>query len=412
MLGHRVPLQNRIKIFIKQYPRPFWVLVIVTFIDRLGGALLFPFFALYLTNRFQIGMTEVGSLFAIFSLSSFFGVTIGGALTDRLGRRGMLIFSLIATSFSAVAMGLVDSMQTFTILALFVGILSDAGSPAYDAAVADMLPEGKRAEGYGLLRIVLNLSVTIGPAIGGFLARNSYLLLFLADATISLLAATILFLAFPETKPQPKEGQTVAAENLAQSFGGYGRVLRDRTFILFSLASLLSAFVYINMNTTLGVYLRDHHNIPESGYGLILSLNAAMVVLFQFSLTRRTEKFPPMLILALSSLLYAVGFGLYGIVSAYWLFLGAMVVITIGEMLYAPNSRAVVARLAPEDMRGRYNAVFSYSWGIAFAAGPILAGVVLDNYNPNWLWYIAFGLGVCAALGYAWLNRLTQPDRM
>src|SRR6266540_5342929 len=101
-----------------EYPRNFWIVVLVTFIDRVGGALIFPFFALYLTSKFHVSMTDVGVLFATFSLSSFAGSTIGGALTDRFGRKGIIIFGLIASSFSAVAMGFAPSFEFFFVLAL------------------------------------------------------------------------------------------------------------------------------------------------------------------------------------------------------------------------------------------------------------------------------------------------------
>ncbi len=385
-----------------EYPRPFWTLVIVTFIDRLGGALLFPFFALYITRKFNVGMTDVGVLFAAFAGSSFLGAFLGGALTDRLGRKGMLIFSLIATSVSSVLMGLVDTMQAFIVLALWVGVLTDSGGPAHQAMVADLLPEEKRTQGYGLLRVVFNLAVTIGPAIGGFLAARSYLLLFIADAIISLIAAGVVFRFLPETKPEAKPG--VQGESMAGTFGGYFTVLRDRFFMLFILACIFMGLVYMNMNTTLGVYLRDTHGVPELGYGFILSLNAAMVVVFQFWITRRIEKRPPMLMMALGTLLYATGFAMYGLVSAYVLFLLAMVVITIGEMIVSPVSQALTARMAPEDMRGRYMAIFGFSWGVPFAVGPLLAGLLMDNGDQRLLWYIAGGVGMLAAAGFLSLH--------
>ncbi|MCK4725023.1 MAG: MFS transporter [Anaerolineales bacterium] len=170
--------QQKITGLYREYPRSFWTLIGVTFIDRLGGALLFPFFALYITEKFSVGMTEVGILFAAFSASSFIGSMLGGALTDRFGRKGMVIFSLVSTSVSSVLMGLVNSLEAFFVLALLVGIFTDTGGPAYNAMIADMLPEKKRAQGFGLVRVAFNLSVTIGPAIGGFIAGYSYLFLF------------------------------------------------------------------------------------------------------------------------------------------------------------------------------------------------------------------------------------------
>jgi MFS family permease len=389
-----------------EYPRTFWTLVTITFIDRVGGAMLFPFFALYLTRKFGVGMTEVGVLFAVFSLSGFISSTIGGALTDRLGRKGIVIFSLIASSVSAVAMGLVTSFEAFFVLAMTVGILSDVAGPAHNAMVADILPEEKRAQGYGIIRVAFNLSVTIGPIIGGLLATRSYLALFIADAVISLITAALVWRFMPETKPAPKAG--AVQESMAGTFGGYFRVLRDLPFLMFMGTCILMTLVYLNMNTTLGVYLRDAYGIPESGYGYILSLNAAMVVLFQFGITRRIEKRPPMLMMALGAALYAIGFAMYGFVSTYILFLLAMVIITAGEMIVAPVGQALVAKFAPEEMRGRYMAVFGYSWGISFMIGPYLAGIVLDNFDPRFLWYAAGIIGTLSVMGFLGLHRRVE----
>lgn len=391
-----------------EYPRPFWTLVTAMFIDRLGGALLFPFFALYITSKFGVGMTEVGLIFATFSVASFVGAMFGGALTDRMGRKRMLIFSLVTSSLSAVAMALVSSLEWFLVLALVVGLLTETGGPAYQATVADLLPEKQRTEGFGILRVAFNIAVVVGPAIGGFLASRSYLLIFSADAVISLIAATVVFLALPETKPAAAPGTT--PESMATTFRGYIRVLRDTTFMLFMGACILTGLVYMNMNATLGVFLRDVHSVAESGYGWILSLNAAMVVLFQFPITRRIQNRPPLLMMAAGSLLYAVGFALYGFVSAYVMFLVAMVVITIGEMLISPVSQALVARFAPEDMRGRYMAVFGFSWTLPFAAGPLLAGLIMDNLDPRYLWYSAGIVGLLAVAGFLSLYRRPEPE--
>jgi len=85
--------------------------------------------------------------------------------------------------------------------------------------------------------------------------------------------------------------------------------------------------------------------------------------------------------------IYALGFAMYGFVSAFWLFIVAMVIITIAEMLVSPTGQAIVAKLSPEDMRGRYMAVFGFAWTLPVAIGPLAAGLIMDNYNPNWIWY-------------------------
>ena len=95
-----------------------------------------------------------------------------------------------------------------------------------------------------------------------------------------------------------------------------------------------------------------------------------MVVLFQFPITRWIERYRPLLVMTAGTLLYAVGFALYGFTSLYFMFLVAMVIITIGEMFVSPVGQAIVTRLAPEDMRGRYMAVFGFSWMVPYAIGP------------------------------------------
>lgn len=392
----------RIRAFIDEYPRHFWTLVVVTFIDRLGGAILFPFFTLYITRRFGVGMTTVGIIFGLFSLSSVFGNTIGGALTDRMGRKWMILFGLVFSALSSLWLGLVDQINLFFIGAVIVGLLADAGQPARQAMVADLLPEEQRADGYGIIRVAFNLSVTLGPAIGGFLAAKNYFFLFAADAIASLFVAVIIYLILPETKVViKKESQ----ETMGQTFKGYGRILKDSFFMVFLLASSLMVLAYLQMNSTLAVFLRDVHGVVEQGFGYIMSLNAGMVVLFQFSITRRVRAYPPMAVMAVGTVLYAIGFGMYGFVAGYGLFLIAMIIITIGEMVVVPVSQALVARMAPEDMRGRYMAVFGFSWIVPWAIGPLLAGLVMDYSNPRWVWYGAGLIGFLAAGIFAALHQ-------
>jgi MFS family permease len=390
----------------RQYPRTFWMMIAVNFIDRLGASLLFPFFALYVTKKFEVGMTQVGGLFAIFFVSSFIGAFPGGALTDRFGRKGIIILSLIATSFSTLFMGFVTEFQFFLLVAFISGIFTDVGGPAYEAVFMDVLPPEKRTSGYGIRRVAFNLAMVVGPVIGGFIAARSYLALFVTDAIVSAVVALMVFWMIPETKPASPEGKE--QESTAQSFKGYGQVLRDGKFMIFTFVCLLVWLAYINMNTTLGVFLRDQHGVPESGYGWLISVNAAMVVLFQFSITRRTEKNPPMLMMAAGSFFVAFGLLLYGLVSTFVLFAVAMVILTVGEMVTIPIAQAVVASFAPEEMRGRYSFVYGNSWGISLAAGPYLAGLVLDNYDPNLLWYACGILGMIAVLGFLVLHRALQ----
>ncbi len=397
-------LLKRTRDVYHEYPRAFWIYNIIVFIDRLGGFMLYPFFALYLTQKFDIGMSTVGMLFAVFSISGMVGSALGGALADRMGRKVVIIFSLVLSSISALGMGFAPTIEIFVAVVAIVGTLSSIGHPAHEAVVADLLPPDKRAEGYGIIRVVFNTAVIIAPPIAGLLIANSYLTLFLVDAVISLISAAIVLLALPETKPQAQAH--AKPETMKQTFAGYGRVFKDTRFLAFISVTVMMTLVYMNMNSTLGVYLRDQHGLPELNYGWLLSINAIMVVVLQFWVTRRLEKYKPLLMMAAGSLLYAIGFAMYGFISTFVLFILAMVVITIGEMVVSPFQQSLVASFAPEDMRGRYMAVSGLSWSISFTVGPYLAGLLLESANPNLLWAFAGIVGMMATLGFIVLNKV------
>lgn len=394
---------ERIRSTVREYPRNFWILIGSLFIDRLGGALIFPFFSLYITEKFGVGMTQVGTLFAFYAVSSFIGSLIGGALTDRFGRRSLMIFGLISSAFSALIMGLSKDFHTFFVFSVIVGAFAYMGHPAGQAMLTDILPEAKRIEGFGILRVVANLAVTIGPAIGGLIASKSFFALFIIDAIASSITAIIVYFTMPETKPEKRVDQP--HETIFQTFKGYSVAIKDGIFMAFLGVSAISVIVYMQMNTTLSVYLRDVHQITTQQFGYILSLNAAMVVIFQFWVTRKISRFAPMALMTFGTLFYLVGFTMYGFTNTYPMFLFAMVIITIGEMIVSPTSTALVARLAPLDMRGRYMAVSGFSWIIPSAIGPLFAGFIMDNYDPRWVWYACGILATVATLGFLLLSR-------
>ena len=158
--------------------------------------------------------------------------------------------------------------------------------------------------------------------------------------------AVLFYLFIPETKPEATA--EAESQSILQTFAGYGAVLKDLPYVAFILASMLMLLAYQQMYSTLSVYLRDNHGISPQGYGFLLTSSAITVILFQFWVTRRIKIRPPFLMMALGSLFYMVGFGLFGFVAAYWLFALNIVIVTIGEMIIMPTSQALAANFAPK----------------------------------------------------------------
>lgn len=389
---------KRLNQIYHEFPRLFWVVVGIGFIDRIGGTLLFPFFALYITQKFNVGMTEAGILLGMSSLFGLIGSTIGGALTDKFGRKRLILFGLIFSALSTLTFGLVNDFSILFPIVILVGLLSSISHPAQEAMIADILPESKRQEGFGILRVVANFSWIVGPTIGGFLASINFFYLFVIDAIISCVVAVMIFRSIPETKPEPHEHEK--SESFLKTVTGYRFVLRDTAFVSFIIANIIMMIVYSQMYTSLSVYLRDNHGINPQGYGFLMSTSAITVIFFQFWLTRRIKGLPPFLMMAFGTVFYMIGFLLFGIVTTFILFALNIVIITIGEMIIMPTSQALVAGFAPAEMRGRYMAIAGLSWTIPSTIGPGAAGFILDNYNPDLLWYIGGALCGLSVLAY------------
>jgi len=395
-------LDMNFKKIAQEFPRKFWSVVGVSFIDRVGGTMLFPFFALYITQKFHVGMTQAGVVLGLFSVFGLVGQMIGGALTDKFGRRKLIIFGLVFSAISTLAFGFINTFSALIPLAIGVGLLSDIAGPAHAAMIADILPENQRQEGFGILRVVGNLAWIFGPTIGGFVAGKSFLALFIIDAVISSLVALLFYLLIPETKPQNQPGEK--PESLLVTFKGYFQVLRHGAFIAFMAAGMLMGLFYQQMYHSLSVYLRDNHGIDPKGYGFLLTASAIVVILFQFSMTRWIKKKPAFKMMALGTLFYMLGFSMFGFVGQYWLFVLAIMIITTGEMIVVPTSQALAVNFATEDMRGRYMGVFGITWMLPATIGPGAAGLILDHFNPNLLWYIGGALCAISALAYYGLH--------
>lgn len=399
---------TRLKKFYDEFPRLFWIVVGTLFIDTIGSTLLFPFFALYITRKFGLGMTEAGILLGLSSLFGLIGSILGGALTDRFGRRGLILFGLIFSALSSLSLGLASNVQILYFLVIIVGLLSKIANPAHDAMLADIVPEAKRQEAFGITRVAFNYAWIFGTALGGLIAARSFLALFMIDAGLSLFVASILFVFLPETKPA-LQGEAKKNESLLTTAAGYRVVLRDLAYTGFTLASMIVLIVYQQQYSSFPVYLSKFHNIDSRSYGMMLAIAGLEVGLFQIWISRVIRKYPPFLMMMLGSLFFMAGFTMFGFMEGLPFFALAVIVATVGEMIFFPTNKALAANFAPEDMRGRYMAIYDLAWTLPATIGPAAAGLILDNYNPNLLWYIGGLLCTVAAIAFLdmhlWLGK-------
>jgi MFS family permease len=391
---------QKLKTTYAEFPRLFWVLVATFFVDTIGSTLLFPFFALYITQKFSVGMTQAGVLLGLSSLFGLIGSIIGGALTDRFGRRRMILAGLACSALSSLSFGLAEEINILYFLIIIIGLLSRIANPAYDAMLVDILPRTKQQEGFGITRVTFNLAWIFGTALGGLIATRSFLALFLIDAFISTLLTIVLYFYLPETQPQQPTAHETEQEPFVKTIAGYRFVLRDVAYLSFTLAVMISLLVYQQQYGSLAVYLRDIHHISSQNYGVMLSVAGLEVVLFQIWISRTIRRYPPFLMMGFGTLFFVAGFTMFGFVQGILSFLFCIILITIGEMITFPTNRVIVASFAPTELRGRYMAIFDLGWALPATVGPAAAGMILDNYNPDLLWYWGGLFCVISAIGF------------
>ena len=401
---------TKLKTTYAEFPPLFWIVVGTLFIDSIGSTLLFPFFALYITQKFGVGMTQAGVLLGMSSLFGLVGSMIGGALTDRFGRRQLILFGLVFSALSSLLFGLASDVRLLYVLVVIVGLLSRVSAPAHDAMMADILPEDKRQEAFGITRVVGNFAWILGTALGGLIAAQSFLALFIIDAVLSLVVAIILHRFLPETKPTLHvDTPETKSESFLTTVAGYRLVLRDLAYVIFTLAGMISLLVYQQQYSSLAVYLRDVHAITSKDYGIMLAIAGLEVVLFQLWISQTIKKYPPFLVMVFGTLFFVIGFTMIGFVQSIFLFGLSIVVITIGEMITFPTNKALAINFAPAEMRGRYMAIYDLGWTLPATLGPAAAGLILDHYDPNLLWYLGGVLCALSAIGFyalhLWLGR-------
>lgn len=417
-------MQTRLRQLYATFDRQFWVLMIGTLINSTGFSFVFPFLSIYLTERLGLTLTMVGGLIALNAATGLIAQTVGGSLADRLGRKVVMVISILGSSVVIACWGFTSSLPVIAGLILLNGLINPLFQPASQAMIADLVGPVRRAEAFSLMRVAHNLGVVIGPSLGGFVATRSYQALFLIAAAAGLTYFIILVWFTRETRPGGTSQQIASQQSANQpganrqsaignqeSDGGYRQVLQDRALLAFCGAMVLIVIVYSQTWTIFPVYLKSQYGIPENQYGLLTALNAAMVVTMQFAVTRITSRFPRAEMMALGAFLYAIGVGTIGWSDSYWRFALNIVILTLGEMVLIPTGAAFVANLAPLHLRGRYMAIQGLATGIGFGAGPLLGGTLADRLGPARAWPVLLVLGLVSTAGFLGLRRTPQGNQ-
>lgn len=396
-------LRSRLRALWKSYPRQYWLLMSGMLINTIGMGFVWPFLNIYLNEELGIPIAAATLLPVLEQGVSLFTTLAAGSVADRFGRKGLMVLSLGAGAAIYSTMGFATQWWMFAVLLGLRGFFLPLYRVAADTMVGDLITqEEERLPAYSLLRTVNNLGVAIGPLLGGFVAAVSYRASFLTAASAMLFFSALVFVGMVETLP--KGGQPsgrVSARANSASPGGYRIIVRDHLFMLALLAFALNGMGAALPFQLLGIYGKENFALSESQLGLIVMVNALMVVAFQVPVATKTRKLQSLKVLASGAVFYAVGIASIALGSQALHFALSMAVLTIGELLIAPTFTSFAVNLAPQEMRGRYMSAYWVSWSVSRGIGPALAGQVYDAVSHTAMWYMGGVWNLLAAIIFA-----------
>lgn len=382
---------------LRSLPGQYWILFGGTLVNRFGHFVI-PFLAIYLKQRGH-GVGVTGIVLGAYGAGGLLAGIIGGYLADRIGRKPTMLLSCVGAAISMLLLSQAEAIPALAALTFLTGLTAAMYGPAVGALIADLVPPHLRVRAYSCQRLAINLGFACGMATAGFMAKQSFAILFIADAATTLILALTLLLGI---RPRPV---TARREN-----SGWSHALihmkANKPFHLAVASSFLVSIVFWQMSSSYGLQTTEGAGLDERAYGLLLALNGILITFVELPLTGITRRFDPVRVMAVGYVLIGLGMGLNGLGASAFLLLASMIVFTIGEMIALPVNSSYMASLAPDEMRGRYQGVMSITWSAATMVGPSF-GVALYQFHPGILW-LSVMLMSFAAAGLMLLSRPTR----
>ena len=376
---------------LERLPRAAWVLSLVTLVNR-AGTMVLPFLVLYLTEGLGFDADRAGAVLAVYGAGAIVAAPAAGWLSDRVGPLRLMTAALVVSGGLLLALPLARSFAAVAAAVFLWAFTAEAFRPASLAVMTDVVEADQRKAGYALQRLAINLGMSIGPVVGGFLATVSFVFLFLVDGATSIVAGAMLVAAFRSGRvARVDEGPAVAAE--PSRWGA----LADRRMLVFLAGAFPIAVVFFQNMAAMPLHLVRGLGYSESAFGLLLAINPVMIVFLEVPLNLAMADWPHARTLVLGSLLTAAGFGALAFATHPAAIVATVVVWTFGEMLLFPSMAAFVAEIAPAERRGAYMGLYTFMWSVAFAVAPWLGTVALERAGAAVLWTACFACGAIAA---------------
>ena len=384
-------------------PEGRWLLSTVA-VQTLGRGLTLPFTVIYLHEVRGFSLDLAGALMAFIAIVALAVTGPGGALTDRVGARRVLLFSTTCQMIGCAVLAFATTPVLAVVAMAFLGINFGMSWPAFNALIAAVTTGEQRQQYFGINFALVNLGIGVGGIIGGIYADvsqpHTFTVIFLGDAASMLVPIAVLLGPLRHVA-----GQQQAPEGDAKA-GSYRTILRDPAVIGMTALTFIAVFVgYGQMEAGFPAFAREVGEVSTRVIGFSFAVNTAVIVLLQFLVLRRIaghRRTRVMLVMCAVWALSYVVLGVTGLVPGAVAAAGVLAfagVFALGETMMQPTIPAITNDMAPDHLRGRYNAVNAGAFQAGAIGGPLFAGFMLDRgWSTAYVVVLVAGCGVIAAL--------------
>lgn len=365
---------------------PFRILFLIVLADMLGFGIIIPLLPFY-ARKFHATDLEVTLLLSVYALCQFIAAPVLGSLSDRIGRRPVLVFSQLGSAVGSIILGIATAIHfadpMVGLLVVYVSRVIDGISggniSAAQAYVSDVVPPKDRAKYMGLLGAAFGIGFALGPMMGGVLGHFYAPLPAFGAAAFSLVAATLSYVRLPESLKAPvhHEGQ------FRQSI----QLLREPVLAQLILVWFVSMFAFVTMESIFPLFLADGYHFGTLGVGLTFGLAGLVIILVQGKLIGPLkQRFGEWALAAAGPMLFGVAMLVYTQAAhtpVIGLLIGAVMLNSFGRSLQTPAISSLVSHVAPPGRQGAAFGLFHGVGSLSRVFGPAAAGALYQHK----LWY-------------------------
>jgi MFS family permease len=374
---------------IGRLPKDIWVLCGTTLINRMG-TMAMPFLIVYLTKKLDYSAVQAGLVLTLYGTAALVSAPFSGRLSDSIGPLRVMKLSLLLTGVVLLLFPFAQSYSVIIAATICWSVITEAFRPASLSIITDVVNPEQRKIAFSVNRLAINLGMSVGPAVGGFLLLYSFSLVFWVNGGTALIAGLVL--SFTHIQ-EPHHDKIKGIPHNSWKF-----VLQDKRLIIFLIALFPIFSTFFQVYSTLPYVCVHDLGLPSSIYGLFFTINTALIILLEVPLNISMSHWPHRYAMALGGILIGIGFGGMMFASGFWSVVITVVFWTFGEMVLLPTTAAFVADISSPRRRGMYMGVYQMTGNAALAFSAWFGMKSLESFGASALWGMVFIACTAASL--------------